>query len=315
MRPELPPTTSGHGQASRAAASMARRVRGGLAGRHWWFTFGMSVFAIIAALLVLTPWISPHDPAALDLRLRMVPPGPEHWLGTDHLGRDVLSRLLEGGRFSVSIALVTLLASIGIGTVLGALSARIGGLFDEALMRTVDLLLSFPEVVVALFLIAILGPGYGTLVLALTITGWTPFARMSRGLALEVNARDYIAAAEVLGCRRRFIVLRHLIPNLVRPIAAISFLRFGHKLITVGGLSFLGLGVQPPGSDWGAMLADARPYMERMPLLAIAPGLTIFLTALSVTMVGQGLEISADRRMATAAGRRRRGAPPEQGDR
>ena len=315
MRPELAPTTSGHGPASRAAASMARRVRGGLAGRHWWFTFGMSVFAVIAALLVLTPWISPHDPAALDLRLRMVPPGPEHWLGTDHLGRDVLSRLLEGGRFSVSIALVTLLASVGIGTVLGALSARIGGLFDEALMRAVDLLLSFPEVVVALFLIAILGPGYGTLVLALTITGWTPFARMSRGLALEVNARDYIAAAEVLGCRRRFIVLRHLIPNLARPIAAISFLRFGHKLITVGGLSFLGLGVQPPGSDWGAMLADARPYMERMPLLAIAPGLTIFLTALSVTMVGQGLEISADRRMVTAAGRRRRGAPPKQGDR
>ena len=136
---------------------------------------------------------------------------------------------------------------------LGALSARIGGLFDEALMRIVDLLLSFPEVVVALFLIAILGPGYGTLVLALTITGWTPFARMSRGLALEVNAQDYIAAAEVLGCRRWFIVLRHVIPNLVRPIAAISFLRFGHKLITVGGLSFLGLGVQPPGSDWGAI--------------------------------------------------------------
>ena len=314
MRPELPPTTSGHGPASQTAASIVRRMRSGLVGRHWWFTFGMSVFAVIAALLVLTPWISPHDPAALDLRMRMVPPGPEHWLGTDHLGRDVLSRLLEGGRFSVSIALVTLLLSIGIGTVLGALSARIGGLFDEALMRAVDLLLSFPEVVVALFLIAILGPGYGTLVLALTITGWTPFARMSRGLALEVNARDYIAAAEVLGCRRRFIVLRHLIPNLARPIAAISFLRFGHKLITVGGLSFLGLGVQPPGSDWGAMLADARPYMERMPLLAVAPGVTIFLTALSVTMVGQGLEISADRRMATAAGRRRRGAPPEQGD-
>ena len=295
------PAVEGYGATPHAAASVVRRAGGVLVAQHWWFTLGLAVFVVIAAVLILTPWISPHDPAALDLRMRMAPPSPEHWLGTDHLGRDVLSRLLYGGQFSVSIALVTLLLSVGIGTVLGALSARVGGMFDETVMRIVDLLLSFPEVIVALFLIAILGPGYGTLVLGLTLTGWTPFARMSRGLALEINAQDYIAAAEVLGCRRRFIVLRHLIPNLIRPIAAISFLRFGHKLITVGGLSFLGLGVQPPGSDWGAMLADARPYMERMPLLAIAPGLTIFVTALSVTMIGQGLEISVDRRV--AAGR------------
>ena len=315
MQRELASPTNGGGAMSRAAASAVRRARSAFAARHWWFTLGMSVFVGIAGVLIVTPWILPHDPAALDLRLRIAPPSPEHWLGTDHLGRDVLSRLLDGGQFSVSIALVTLLLSVTIGTVLGAVSARVGGLFDEALMRTVDLLLSFPEVIVALFLIAILGPGYGTLILALTITGWTPFARMSRGLAIEVNARDYIAAAEVLGCRRRFIVLRHVIPNLIRPIAAISFLRFGHKLITVGALSFLGLGVQPPGSDWGAMLADARPYMERMPLLAIAPGLTIFVTALSVTMIGQGLEISVDRRIATGTTSGTQGTQMEAPDR
>ena len=315
MPRELLPAAGGHGAMPHAAASFVREARSAFAARHWWFTLGFSVFVVIAGVLILTPWILPHDPAALDLRLRMVPPGPEHWLGTDHLGRDVLSRLLEGGRFSVSIALVTLLLSVAIGTVLGAVSARVGGAFDEVLMRIVDLLLSFPEVIVALFLIAVLGPGYVTLILALTITGWTPFARMSRGLAMEVNSRDYIAAAEVLGCTRRFIVLRHLIPNLIRPISAIAFLRFGHKLITVGGLSFLGLGVQPPGSDWGAMLADARPYMERMPLLAIAPGLTIFVTALSVTMAGQGLEIAVGRRMAARmaawAARRPRGSQTE----
>ena len=301
MPREVPSTVSGYGATKHGAASVVQRVRSAFAARHWWFTLGLAVFAVVAGTLILTPWISLHDPAALDLRLRMAPPSPEHWLGTDHLGRDVLSRLLDGGRFSVSIALATLLLSVTIGTVLGAVSARVGGLFDEALMRIVDLLLSFPEVIVALFLIAVLGPGYATLILALTLTGWTPFARMSRGLALEVNAQDYIAAAEVLGCTRRFIVLRHVIPNLVRPIAAITFLRFGHKLITVGALSFLGLGVQPPGSDWGAMLADARPYMERMPLLAIAPGVTIFVTALSVTMIGQGLEITVDRGMAAGA--------------
>ncbi len=279
-----------------ARRSPGARLLAALAAQHWWFLVGLALFLAIALALLLTPWIAPFDPAAQNLRLRIAPPGAEHWLGTDHLGRDVLSRMLHGGQFSVSIALLTLALSASIGTLLGALSARIGGLFDEFVMRTVDLLLSFPEVVVALFLIAILGPGYTTLVLALTVVGWTPFARMSRGLTLDVNRRDFIAAAEVLGCRRRFIVLRHVIPNVLRPIAAITFLRFGHKLITVGALSFLGLGVQPPDSDWAAMLADARPYMERQPLLAILPGLAIFVTALSVTMIGQGLEIGVDRR-------------------
>lgn len=283
--------------AARGPGGAARRWRAWLLGQHWWFLLGLAVFGAIAIALALTPWIAPYDPAALDLRARIAPPSGEHWLGTDHLGRDVLSRLLDGGRFSVTIALITLVLSVAIGTVLGALSARVGGLFDEAMMRTVDLLLCFPEVILALFLTAILGPGYGTLILALTLVGWTPFARLSRALALEINARDYIAAAEILGCRKSFIVVRHMVPNLIRPIAAITFLRFGHKLITVGGLSFLGLGVQPPNSDWAAMLADALPYMERMPLLAIVPGLAIFVTAVSVTMIGQGLEIGVDRRL------------------
>ena len=219
MPPETHPKTNGYDVAPHAAAAVFQRARAALAARHWWFTLGLSVFVVIAGALVLTPWIAPHDPAALDLRLRMAPPNGEHWLGTDHLGRDVLSRLLDGGRFSVSIALATLLLSVTIGTVLGAVSARLGGLFDEVVMRTVDVLLSFPEVIVALFLIAVLGPGDVTLILALTLAGWTPFARMSRSLALEVNAQDYIAAAEVLGCRKRFIVLRHVIPNVIRPSA------------------------------------------------------------------------------------------------
>ncbi len=276
--------------------SMLSRTGVFLMEQHWWFLIGAFVFTVIVFALILTPWIMPHDPAALDLRMRIAPPSEEHWLGTDHLGRDVLSRLLDGGRFSVSIALITLVLSVSIGTFIGAVSARMGGLVDEAIMRVVDLMLSFPEVILALFLTAIIGPGYGTLILALTIVGWTPFARLTRGLALEINSRDYIAAAEVLGCSKRFIVVRHIIPNVIRPIAAITFLRFGHKLIAVGGLSFLGLGVQPPDSDWAAMLADALPFMERMPMLAIVPGLAIFVTAISVTMIGQGLEIGADRR-------------------
>ena len=171
-----------------------------------------------------------------------------------------------------------------------------GGWLDELVMRSVDVLICFPDVVIALFLIALFGPGYVTLILALTITGWTPFARLMRGLALDINSKDYVEAAEILGSPKSYIVFRHVIPNAMRPVLAMSFLRFGHKLITVGALSYLGLGVQPPDSDWGAMLLDAQPYMERAPGLGILPGAAIFLTALSVTLIGQGLDLKKAKR-------------------
>ncbi|MFJ1747216.1 ABC transporter permease [Streptomyces sp. NPDC088116] len=284
LRPhDKPPTTSG---VRRAASSSSATVR----GWPWTVRAGAAVFVVMVAVLALTPWIAPYDPAAQDLAQRLAGPSGQHWLGTDQLGRDVLSRLMYGGRFSVSIAAVTLLLSVVVGTLIGAFSARVGGMVDEFLMRVVDLLISIPDVVVALFLIAVFGTGYGTLISALTIVGWTPFARLMRGLALEINSRDFIEAAEALGCSRSFIIVRHVIPNAMRPLTALSFLRFGHKLITVGGLSFIGLGVQPPDSDWGAMLLDAQPYMEQMPLLVMVPGLAIFLTALSVSLIGQGVE-------------------------
>jgi len=263
--------------------------------RHWTFIVGSTLFLTIAVLLLVSPWIVPHDPAEQALIKRLAGPSVEHWLGTDHFGRDLLSRLLVGGRFSVVIAGVTLLLCAVIGTFAGVISARAGGITDEIVMRAVDLLISFPDVIVAIFMIAIFGPGYGTLIVSLVIVGWTPFARMARGLTIEINSREYIKAAEVLGCTRTFIILRHVIPNAIRPIAAISFLRFGHKLITVGGLSFLGLGVQPPHPDWALMLAESQAYAERAPLLVIAPGLAIFLTALSVTWIGQGLETKGRR--------------------
>lgn len=268
----------------------------GARGRHWTFAVGAGLLVLILVILVLTPWIAPHDPASQDLANRLTGPSAQHWLGTDHLGRDVLSRLMWGGRFSVTIAAITLVLSAVIGSIIGAVAARRGGWLDEMVMRTVDVLICFPDVVVALFLIALFGPGYGTLIAALTVTGWTPFARLMRGLAMEINSKDYIEAAEILGSPKMFIVFRHLIPNALRPVLAMGFLRFGHKLITVGALSYLGLGVQPPDSDWGAMLLDAQPYMERLPSLGIIPGAAIFVTALSVTMIGQGMDLKKIRR-------------------
>jgi ABC-type dipeptide/oligopeptide/nickel transport system permease subunit len=268
----------------------------GARGRPWTFNVGVVLLATILLILLLTPWIAPHDPATQDLTNRLAGPSAEHWLGTDHLGRDVLSRLMWGGRFSVTIAAITLVICAVTGIVIGALAARRGGWLDELVMRTVDVLICFPDVVIALFLIAIFGTGYGTLIAALTITGWTPFARLMRGLALEINAKDYVEAAEILGSPKTYIVFRHVIPNAIRPVLAMGFLRFGHKLITVGALSYLGLGVQPPDSDWGAMLLDAQPYMERAPFLGLLPGFAIFVTALSVTMIGQGLDVRKTRR-------------------
>jgi len=270
----------------------------GARGRHWTFTVGATLLGFVLLVLVLTPWIAPHDPAVQDLSNRLAGPSAEHWLGTDHLGRDVLSRLMWGGRFSVTIAAITLVICAVTGAIIGALAARRGGWLDELVMRSVDMLICFPDVVVALFLIALFGTSYGTLIAALTITGWTPFARLMRGLALEINSKDYVEAAEILGSPKAYIVFRHVIPNAARPVVAMGFLRFGHKLITVGALSYLGLGVQPPDSDWGAMLLDAQPYMERAPGLGILPGLAIFVTALSVTMIGQGLDIKKRRKRA-----------------
>jgi ABC-type dipeptide/oligopeptide/nickel transport system permease subunit len=252
--------------------------------QHWTFAIGSTTLTIVALVLVLTPLIAPHDPAAQDLANRLHAPDLDHWLGTDHLGRDVLSRLMWGGRFSVTVAGVALVLCAVIGSLLGAIAARRGGWVDEVVMRTVDVLISFPDVVVALFLIALLGTGYSTLIVALM-----------RGLALEINSKEYIEAAEILGTPKVHILIRHVIPNAMRPVMAMGFLRFGHLLITVGALSYLGLGVQPPDSDWGAMLLDARPYIERLPWLAILPGAAIFVTALSVTMIGQGLDLRRQR--------------------
>ncbi|MCU0905910.1 MAG: ABC transporter permease [Rhodobacteraceae bacterium] len=266
-----------------------------LTTRHWTFAAGSAMFVTVVAILVLGPAIWSLDPSAQNIVQRLKPPSAEHWLGTDNLGRDVFARLVEGGRFTVTIAAVSVVISVVIGVAVGVIAGRVGGWFEEVSMRVVDLLIAIPETVIAIFLVAIFGPGHVTLIVALTIVGWTPYARLSRGLALQVNAMDYIRAAEVLGMTRSFILTRHFLPNLIRPISAVTFLRFGHKLITVGGLSYLGLGVQPPAPDWGLMLAAAQPYLDRAPMLMVAPGLAIFVTALSVTWIGHGLDIDRTR--------------------
>ena len=182
------------------------------------------------------------------------------------------------------------------GTLIGAASGRIGGSFDEVMMRLVDLSLGFPTFIIALVIVTVLGPGFVSLILALSFLGWTPYARLVRGQTLSINSQQFVEAAEALGCSRWFIITRHVVPHTINPVLAMGFLRFGHVLISIGALSYLGLGVQPPDADWGAMLADAQPFMQREPWLIIFPGLAIFISALAVTLAGQGLSHAFDAR-------------------
>ncbi|GAA3278864.1 ABC transporter permease [Paenarthrobacter aurescens] len=245
------------------------------------------ILVLIVIAVAAAPWLAPFPPDAQHLAARLAPPSAEHWLGTDHLGRDTLSRLLDGGRFSLVVAaLATVLTGI-IGVAVGVLSARRKGWLDELFTRTNDVLLALPEMVVALFIVAAMGTGFTSLLVALTVTGWTPFARLARTLAYDISARGFVEAARVVGCSPQFIVFRHILPHLAAPMLGQATLRFGQLLISVGALSYLGLGVQPPQSDWGSMLAAAQPYAERAPWGIIAPGLAVFLVALCVTLIGQ----------------------------
>ena len=248
------------------------------------------LFAALAAIglvAIFAPVLAPYDPNDQNLSARLELPSLNHPLGTDHLGRDVLSRLLMGSRFSLAITTVSVLISGIFGTLVGAFAGRIGGATDEIAMRVVDVVLVFPELVVAFALASLLEQGFATIVLAVTIFAWTPYARLARAVTLEVNTREFMEAAVALGSTPLFILRRHVLPNIMGSILAMGFLRFGQLLITIAGLSYLGVGAQPPTPDWGAMLWEAQPYMRRVPSLTLIPGAAIFITALSVTLLGQ----------------------------
>jgi peptide/nickel transport system permease protein len=262
---------------------------------HYMAVFGLVTFGIIMVLSVFAPFLTQYDPIDQNIRDRLALPSAEHLLGTDALGRDVFSRILHGGRQALIISFVSVVISAATGTVLGSLaSRRAGSLLDEILMRAIDLFLSFPQIIIALMIVVALKPGFVSLVLALTITGWTPYARLARAVGLEIATQTYIEAAAASGESEFLIMRKHIIPNTLGPILAQVFLRFGHTLLTIAGLSYLGIGIQPPTPDWGAMLAEAQPYMVRVPSLIVSPGIVIFLATLSVTMAGQGLMLMFD---------------------
>lgn len=251
------------------------------------FSLGLLVLILLACLF--PGLLSPYQPNEIDFSRKFTPPGPEHWMGTDELGRDVFARLLHGGRITLGSALLIAAASTLGAAVWAGVSAYAGGLWDELMTRMVDLLLILPGLLLALLLVSLLEPGMGSLILALVIARWPGYARILRGQIYSLLKEEYLLAAEAVGARPMRIVWRHLLPNALVLILTVFGLSFASAIISISSLSFLGFGVQLPTPEWGAMINAARPFLQTRPYLMVFPGaavvITILLTNLSLNVV------------------------------
>jgi peptide/nickel transport system permease protein len=262
--------------------------------RHGGARFGAAVAVTFALMAVLAPWVAPHDPEAIALGANLRGPSWSHPFGTDSLGRDVLSRTIWGARISLTIGFVSVgLAMLG-GVPLGAVSAWAGGWTDRALMRVVDVLVSFPTLLLAIVVITIFGPGLGHAMLAIGVAQVPLYARLTRAVVLRIKAQSFVEAARASGAGEWRLVLRHVLPNCLAPLLVQSTLLFATAILSAAYLGFLGLGAQPPTPEWGTMLARARDFLRTAPHISIFPGLTILLTVLGLNLLGDGLRDALD---------------------
>ncbi|MET0584303.1 MAG: nickel transporter permease [Candidatus Binatia bacterium] len=266
-----------------------------MASRSWLYA-GTAILLLLTAAALFAPVIAPYDPLGQNLDQDLIPHSSEHWLGTDKLGRDILSRIIYGGRISLLVGITTVALSLAIGIVIGSLSGYFGGWIDQMLMRLVDILMAFPGILLAIAFTAVLGPGLDHVILALCLIGWTSYARLVRGEILSLRERDFIQAARSLGCRPKRIILRHLLPNLLPPLLIQSTFGLAAAIVAEGSLSFLGLGVEPPTPSWGAMLNDGRQFLLVAPHLTTYPGLGLMITVLALNLIGDALQDRLDRR-------------------
>jgi len=248
----------------------------------------------LAAAVLFAPWVAPHDPNAIDLVRKLQPPGKGYPLGTDHLGRDLWSRLLYGARVSIGTVLGIVALILVLSLAVGCTAGYAGGWVDAVLMRICDVFLTFPTFILAMFLIGVLGTGLVNVILAIALTHWAWYARLVRALVLSLTHRNYVLAARVAGTSRIRILIRHILPSVLAQLAILATLDIGHMMLHVSGLSFLGLGVQPPTPEWGVMINDARQYVWTQPELILYPGLMIFLTVMACNIPGDHLRDALD---------------------
>jgi peptide/nickel transport system permease protein len=259
---------------------------------------GMVIFLIVVLMAITAPWLATHDPIIGDFLKLNAPSSAENWLGTDSLGRDIWSRIVFGARNAMLVALITIPAQMMLGIIIGGLPGYYGGRLDNLVMRVNDAWLAFPGLILFLALIAVLGTGLWQVILALTI-GWTPsLVRMVRGLVLAEREQDYVKSAKLIGEHDLRIIFRQIIPNVSSPLIVLATIRTGGTILAFAGLTYLGLGPPPPAPSWGLMLNEAQDLMETAPLVAVWPGLAIFITVLAVNLMGDGLRDIFDPRLA-----------------
>lgn len=269
----------------------------------WNVVGGGIVIGAVAVVGVLAPWISPYAPTEQDLTATLLPPmwAPggvaEYPLGTDAVGRDMLSRLMYGTRISLLVGLATAVGAAAIGVVLGVISGYLGGKIDALLQRVVEVFQAFPFVLLAILLVAVTGPGTWKIILVLVLSRWTSFCRVARAEAMAVREREYVLAAESMGASRFRIMLRHVLPSVTAPTIVLMTFAVSAAILGEASLSFIGIGVDPQTATWGIMLSDGRNYMYADPWLMVPPGLALFIVVLSTNILGDGLRDLTDPRM------------------
>jgi peptide/nickel transport system permease protein len=268
-----------HGRLARLWRQFARRP-GALAG-------GVVILLFVFGA-VFAPWIAPADPNEISRDRRAAPSG-EHWLGTDELGRDLLSRVIYGARVSLRVGLVTIGIALSTGTFLGVVAGYFGRWVDAILMRVTDVMLAFPGILLAIAIVAILGPGLYNVMIAVGIEAIPVYTRTARASTLAIKEREFVVAARATGARHERIILRHVLPNIVAPLIVLATIGVAGSILAAAGLSYLGLGAQPPTAEWGAMLASARNYLRDSWWIATFPGLAIMVVVLALNLFGDGL--------------------------
>ncbi|MBE9178142.1 ABC transporter permease subunit [Oculatella sp. LEGE 06141] len=265
-----------------------------LAHKLAWIGLGIILCVTIAA--IFAPLIAPHDPFQVDLLKKLQSPGGAFPLGTDHLGRCILSRLIYGARISLSIAVAAMTLGVTLGLLAGMVAGYVGGKLDALIMRLCDVLLAFPQLILSLAIVGILGAGAFNIVIALSIAQWAWYARIMRSKVLWVKESNFVKAAIVSGTRSFPLMLKHVLPHAISEIIVLASLDLGVTILQISGLSFLGLGIQPPTPEWGAMINDGREFFRSEPGIMFYPGMMIFMTVLAFNLVGDALRDALDPR-------------------
>lgn len=258
---------------------------------------GLIIIAVLVLLAILAPYIAPHDPFATDPIHKLAPPSLTHLMGSDGLGRDILTRVLYGTRISLWIAVLILLLAGVLGTTVGILAGYLGGFWDNLLMRVTDIFMAFPRLILAMAIAAALGPNLTNVVIAISFSAWTVFARLARSRAIAIREEDYVEAARAVGATNLRIILHHILPMAISPVIIQGTISMGGIILTAAGLGFLGFGAQPPTPEWGVMVSDGRNFMPHGWWVSTFPGLAIMVTVLGFNLLGDGIRDILDPRM------------------